>query len=353
MRVGERPRPPLGAPLNEQDGDQARVSAIVAEQLTKRFRRVRNYWDLARYPWRQSSDLAVDEVDLEVRPRELFGILGENGAGKTTLIRMLSTTLLPTSGSATVGGYDVLADPLAVRRIIGLVSGDERSFYWRLTGRQNLTYFAALNHVPSRDTPGRIKSLIDTLDLGQYADRRFASYSTGIRQRFAIARGLLTEPQILFLDEPTRALDPIAADEVRRYVAEHIVGELGCTVLLATHTLTEADALCDRIAIMRSGRIVETGTTAELRERMHMATFLEIAVRGGHDGLLDSLRAVDGVVDVTAGDGDAPRHFSLRLRDGGDVMTRALRTVLDTGAHVEACTTREPTLDDIYRAAHA
>jgi len=327
------------------------VNAIETEQLTKRFRRVRSYWDLVRYPWQRTSDPAVSEVDLAVRDGELFGLLGENGAGKTTLIRMLSTTLLPTSGRAVVAGHDVVRDPLAVRRVIGLVSGDERSFYWRLSGRQNLEYFAALYHVPVNDTVHRIRRLLDTLELVDYADRRFDSYSTGIRQRFAIARGLLTEPRVLFLDEPTRALDPIAADEVRRYVVDHIVGELGCTVLLATHTLTEAEAICDRIAIIRAGRLVETGTMDDLRRRMGLTTLLELGVREGSEELWAAVAALDGVDAVTAHAGALVR-LSLRLRDGDGTMSRVLRVVLDGGAQIEECATRQPTLEDIYRAAH-
>ena len=228
--------------------------AIETEELTKRFRKLRGYRDLVRYPWRRPTDIAVDGVSLSVGEGELFGLLGENGAGKTTLIRMLSTTLLPTSGHARVAGYDIVHDAPAVRRSIGLVSGDERSFYWRLTGRQNLEYFAALYHVAPRAVTRRIDDLLMTLGVAAYADRRFSTYSTGIKQRFAIARGLLTEARILFLDEPTRALDPIAADELRHYVADQIVGRLGFTALVATHSLAEAEAICPRVAIIRHGR---------------------------------------------------------------------------------------------------
>lgn len=329
------------------------MNAIETEHLTKRFRRVSSYRDLLTYRWRSSSDVAVQDVDLEVRRGELFGLLGENGAGKTTLIRMLSTTLLPTSGRARVGGHDVVDEPQAVRRIIGVVSGDERSFYWRLTGRQNLQFFAALYHVSQAAADRRIAELLETLGVVSYADRRFDSYSTGIRQKFAIARGMLTEPQVLFLDEPTRALDPIAADEVRRYVVDHIIGELGYTVMLATHTLTEAEAICDRVAIIRAGRIIEIGTVDQLRERTAAADVLELVVAGGSDRLRDVLVAVPGVEDVTATDGGGRAHLSIRLDPSNGAMSRVLRTALDTGVTVESCTTRKPTLDDIYRAAHA
>lgn len=327
--------------------------AIETDRLTKRFRRVRGYLDLVRYPWRRPTDTAVEEISLQVGRGELFGLLGENGAGKTTLIRMLSTTLLPTSGSASVGGHDVVHDPHAVRRIIGLVSGDERSFYWRLTGRQNLEYFAALYHLPARVASRRISELLDTLGIRTYADRRFDSYSTGIRQKFAIARGMLTEPQILFLDEPTRALDPIAAADLRRHVAGHIVRELGYTVLLATHTLTEAEAICDRIAIIRRGRVVETGTMDELQRRMGLATVVDIAVQGAAGRLQELICAVAGVEGVNLTADDGIQRVSVRIADTSGAMDKVIRATQAAGGVIGEITTRRPTLDDIYRAAHA
>lgn len=329
------------------------MNAIETNGLTKRFRQLRGYRDLALYPWRQTTQLAVDDVSLQIRQGELFGVLGENGAGKTTLIRMLSTTLVPTSGTATVGGHDVVRDPHPIRKLIGLVSGDERTFYWRLTGRQNLEFFAALYHVPSRAAKGRIAQLLHTLDVVGYADRRFNTYSTGIRQKFAIARGLLTEPQVLFLDEPTRALDPIAADEVRRYVAEHIVGQLGATVLMATHTLSEAEAICQRVAIIRAGKIFAAGSLDELTSRMALSTMFDLVVEHAPDHLRESLCDVPGVQDVTvAGVGDRV-EISVRLGAMEGIVNGVLQVILASGATVESCATRRPTLDDIYRAAHA
>lgn len=329
------------------------MNAIETVRLTKRFRRVRGYRDLATYAWQRSTDTAVEDVNLEVRRGELFGLLGENGAGKTTLIRMLSTTLLPTSGRASVGGHDVVRDPQAVRRIIGLVGSDERSFYWRLTGRQNLKYFAALYHVPAHQTSVRIAELLDRLGVTAYADRRFDSYSTGTRQKFAIARGMLTEPQVLFLDEPTRALDPIAADDLRRHVAGRIVGELGYTVLLATHTLTEAEAICHRIAIIRRGRLVEVGSMDDLRGRMGLSATLDLVVRGRPSALRETLCAVPGVEDVVVAERGGRARMSVKLRDVDGTTGKVIRAALDAGAEIDECTTRRPTLEDIYRAAHA
>jgi ABC-2 type transport system ATP-binding protein len=329
------------------------LNAIEAEGLTKRFRRVRGYKDLLLYRWSRHVDTAVDDVTLQIREGELFGVLGENGAGKTTLIRMLSTTLLPTSGRASVLGHDVVRESQTVRRLIGIVSGDERSFYWRLTGRQNLEYFAALYHLPRRSIGTRIDELLKMLDIVEHADRRFDSFSTGTKQRFAIARGMLADPRVLFLDEPTRALDPIAAAELRSYLVNHIVKDLGYTALLATHTLFEAEAICDRIAILRAGRVIQVGTMDELRQRMSLAPVLELVVSGAHDRLEHRLCALPGVTGVNI-EGDGSRaELHIRLASSDRPMTDILQAVVDGGAEIHSSTTRQPNLDDIYRQAHA
>jgi ABC-2 type transport system ATP-binding protein len=329
------------------------VHAIRTENLTKRFRRLDSYRDLLLYPWRRSTTLAVNEMTLTIAPGELFGILGENGAGKTTLIRLLSTTLLPSSGRAEVLGHDVGREPQQVRRLIGLVTGDERSFYWRLTGRQNLAYFAALYHVPRNRTAARIHELLEALGVTGFADRAFNQYSAGTRQRFAIARGLLTDPQLLFLDEPTRSLDPIAADELRQYISEHIVRRLGRTVLLATHTLSEAESICSRVGIIRHGRLVAVGSVAELRARTRLASVLELTLESVPPDLPTRLHGLPGVRDViVAQQADA---VALEVdHDGQDgVVDAVLRSVIACGARIRSTVTRDPTLDDIYRAVHA
>lgn len=327
------------------------VNAIETEDITKRFTRVRTVRDLILSRWRRDSVTAVDRVSIQIREGELFGILGENGAGKTTLIRMLSTTVLPTSGRATVLGHDVVREAQAVRRVIGIVTGDERSFYWRLTGRQNLEYFAALYHLPRRSIPPRINELLATLDVEQHADRRFDGYSTGTKQRFAIARGMLADPKVLFLDEPTRALDPIAASELRRHLTENIVERMGYTALLATHTLSEAEAICDRIAIMRAGHVVETGTIPELRAAMALSPVLELVVSQCPPLLKEHLCSLPGVTDVHVEDLGHRTRMQIQLAADRPI-TDLVRSVVGSGAELYSSALREPTLDDIYRRAH-
>lgn len=325
------------------------MTAIETRALTKRFRRLGSYRDLVLYPWRRTSHLAVDSLTLRVDRGELFGILGENGAGKTTLLRMLTTTLLPTAGSATVEGHDVVAEPHAVRRLIGLVTGEERSFYWRLTGRQNLEFFAALYHVTTDVARRRIDELLEVMGIRQYANDTFHSYSTGTRHKFDIARALLTEPKVLFLDEPTRSLDPMAALDVRDLITEYIVGELGRTVVLATHSLAEAEAVCDRVALIRQGRLVALGTIPELRQQLDLATSCELRVRGPVDGLSAVLSSLPGVRLVGAVEEGPSTLITLRLAREATILNELFRTVLDAGVQIESSTTREPALDEIYR----
>lgn len=325
------------------------MNAIETHRLTKRFRRLGTYRDLILYPWRHDDHLAVDDLSLEVAEGELFGLLGENGAGKTTFIRMLSTTLLPTSGTALVAGHDVVHDPLRVRQHIGVVSGEERSFYWRLTGRQNLQFFSALYHLGPAVARRRIDALLEVVGITDFADEPFYTYSTGTRHKLSIVRGLLTEPHVLFLDEPTRSLDAEAVLDVRRLLTEYVVGELGRTVLLTTHSLAEAEAVCDRVAIIRAGRLVAGGTIPELRARMRLSAWCEIVLSGPYDGLLRELGDLPGVEEVSADVDQGKTRLTMHLGRRDGVLDHVLRRIQASGAVVESCTTREPALEEIYR----
>ena len=322
--------------------------AIETHALTKRFRKLQTYRDLLLYPWQRADHLAVDSVTLRIEPGELFGILGQNGAGKTTLIKMLCTALIPSSGSATIGGYDVVRQARRVREQIGLVSGEERSFYWRLTGRQNLDFFATLYHVPPALARRRIGELLRRVDLAEHADRPFRSYSTGMRQKLAIARGLLREPKVLFMDEPTRSLDPISAQMMRRLIAEYIIGELGCTVILATHSMAEAEELCDRLALIQTGRVITQGSIAQLRQTLHYGICCELRVRHMPPELPGLLRRLPGVVELEITCEEALHLLRLSLSEEGPVLAAALRETVESGADIYGCLTRQVTLEEIY-----
>ncbi len=209
---------------------------IVVSQLTKIFYplqlRLRSFRPVRRHP----PVCALRALDVSIHRGEILGLLGTNGAGKTTLLKILATLILPTSGRVTVEGYDVAGQADQVKGIIGFGTSEERSFYWRLTGRQNLEFFAAFQGLSADATRGRIQQLREQLGM-EALDRTFGVYSTGMRHRLAIARALLRQPRILLLDEPTRSLDPLAAGELRRLIQDTLVGQMGCTVVLATHNL--------------------------------------------------------------------------------------------------------------------
>jgi ABC-2 type transport system ATP-binding protein len=209
---------------------------------------------------------AVRGVSFEIEKGELFGLLGPNGAGKTTTIKMLITLLIPTSGTARVLGHDVVKDAREVRKRIGYVFGGERGVYERLSGYDNLRYFAELYGVPPKEQKPRIESLLDLVGLTGREQERTEGYSRGMKQRLHVARGLLHDPPVVFLDEPTIGLDPVGARELRATISA--LADAGKTILLTTHYMFEADALCDRIAVINRGEIVAEGTPAQLKSRV-------------------------------------------------------------------------------------
>jgi len=214
-------------------------TAICIQGLTKRFGQM----------W------ALDGVDLTVAPGEILALLGPNGAGKSTLLRILATTVIPDGGTATIDGFDVVTEAKQVRRRLGITLGDERSWYWRLSGRKNLEFFAMLYGFSRREAVARAAELLDDLELTYAADRRFDGYSTGMRMRLSLARALLPNPPVLLLDEPTRSLDPVAAASFRGQVAT-LAQERGKAILLTTHDLHEASGLAHRTSVLMRGRIV-------------------------------------------------------------------------------------------------
>src|ERR671935_248063 len=239
---------------------------------------------------------AVRGISFAVEPGELVGLLGPNGAGKTTTIKMLITLLIPTSGSARVLGLDVVRQAREVRKRIGYVFGGERGVYERLSGYDNLRYFAELYGVPPREQKRRIGELLELVGLSGREHERAEGYSRGMKQRLHVARGLLHDPEVVFLDEPTIGLDPVGAREVRATIAS--LTEAGKTVLLTTHYMFEADALCDRIAVISQGSIVAQGTPTDLKRGVGEGTVVEVEVFGAADEAVERIRGLIGVAAV-------------------------------------------------------
>src|SRR5213592_4382847 len=289
---------------------------------------------------------AVRGISFAVEPGELFGLLGPNGAGKTTTIKMLITLLIPTSGAARVLGYDVVRNPREVRRRIGYVFGGERGVYERLSGYDNLRYFAELYGVPGREQKRRIEELLDLVGLKGREHERAEGYSRGMKQRLHVARGLLHDPEVLFLDEPTIGLDPVGARELRATIAS--LTDAGKTILLTTHYMFEADALCDRIAVISQGEIVATGTPGQLKSRVESGSVTEVEVYGVPEETVERLRRLEGVLSVWVEEREQAQVLSVQTR--ADVQLTA--TILGhlNGTNVGRVSHREPTLEDAYVA---
>jgi ABC-2 type transport system ATP-binding protein len=275
---------------------------------------------------------------------ELFGLLGPNGAGKTTTIKMLMTLLLPTSGSARVLGLDVVKDAQAVRRKVGYVFGGDRGLYERLSGLDNLRYFAELYGVPPKSQKSRIAELLELVGLNGREKERVEGYSRGMRQRLHIARGLLHRPEVLFLDEPSIGIDPVGARELRVTVRDLV--EQGTTVLLTTHYMFEADELCGRIAVIAGGRIVASGTPTELKSNSSTGSIIEVDVFGLLDGVESQIRAMPGVRTVVVDERDQAQVLTVHAEPGAELAPAVLSRL--EGSRIGKLITREPTLEDAY-----
>ncbi|HMI98580.1 MAG TPA: ABC transporter ATP-binding protein [Gaiellaceae bacterium] len=289
---------------------------------------------------------AVRGVSFEIEKGELFGLLGPNGAGKTTTIKMLITLLIPTSGSARVLGHDVVKEAREVRKRIGYVFGGERGVYERLSGYDNLRYFAELYGVPAKIQKARIEELLELVGLKGREQERAEGYSRGMKQRLHVARGLLHDPEVLFLDEPTIGLDPVGARELRATIAS--LTDAGKTILLTTHYMFEADALCDRIAVISQGEIVATGTPGQLKSRVESGSVTEVEVYGVPDETVERLRKLEGVLAVWVEEREQTQVLSVQTR--ADIQLTAAILGHLNGANVGRVSQREPTLEDAYVA---
>lgn len=283
--------------------------------------------------------VALDGVDLRVDRGEVHGLLGPNGAGKTTLCKVLSTVLLPTAGRASVCGFDVVSDTAAVRRRIGIVFGGDRGLYGRLTARQTLRFWASLYDVPARRTEAEVRRLLDRVGLGDRSDSRVETFSRGMKQRLHLARGLIGDPEVLLLDEPTTGLDPVGAREFRVLVRE-IHGE-GRTVLITTHDMAEAEAVCDRVTLMDNGRVLATETPATLGR--WLSRYERVEVSGASASVLAAIRELPGVSSVVTD----PESGSTRIETSVDGAAAMVLQQLGASG-VSSVRADTPTLEEVY-----
>jgi ABC-2 type transport system ATP-binding protein len=288
--------------------------------------------------------VAVDGISFDVPKGSLFGMLGPNGAGKTTTVKMLTTLLIPTSGTARVLGYDVVDQADAIRGRIGFIFGGERGLYWRLSGINNLRYFASLYHVDPKVSDERIPYLLDLVGLKDRGQERVEGYSRGMKQRLHIARTLLHDPEVLFLDEPTMGLDPVGARELRQ-VIRNLQAEKK-TILLTTHYMFEADALCERIAVIDRGHIVALDTPKGLKDLVSDLSVIEIEVFGLPEKTLRRLRTLPFIDTVNVEERDQ-RQLLLAHSPIGSEAVPELLAAMD-GVRVGKVVVREPTLEDAY-----
>lgn len=296
---------------------------------------------------------ALDRVDFEIEDGELFGLLGPNGAGKTTTVKILCTLLEPTSGQAFVKGYDVVKDAGRVRRIINMVAGGERMLYYRLTGRENLKYFADLYDVPKKKVTARVNDLLELMGLSDRADDEVEKYSKGMRQRLQVCRGLINDPEVLFLDEPTLGLDVNIAKDLRSFIRDKVVREQGKTVLLTTHYMYEAEEMCARIGFINKGKLVAIGEPQELKRKMPVGFSIEILAARLTDETVSGLRQLESVKKVITTDyeGEAEGERIDRLVvnvDSDKALPHVLSYMATKRCRVISFNIRGPTLEDLF-----
>ncbi|HWZ60144.1 MAG TPA: ATP-binding cassette domain-containing protein [Gemmatimonadaceae bacterium] len=285
---------------------------------------------------------AVDGISFIVEPGEVFGLLGPNGAGKSTLLRMLTTLLPPTSGTAIIAGADIVQRPDDVRRAIGVIPQAMTSDL-ELSARENLTIFAKLYGVPRQRRGPLIDELLEAVELTKWADSPVKQLSGGMRRRVEIARGLVHEPRIFFLDEPTTGLDPVSRTSVWEML-RRIKGERELTVLLTTHYMDEADKLCDRIAIVDHGKLMALDTPAKLKAAVPGESIVEVTMAAAPDDWSARLAAMPGV-DSVSGDGHL---FRIASRNGPATTTAVLDAAATSGLTVQSLGVQTTTLDDVF-----
>ena len=325
--------------LSSQLGQASSDKAIVAEHLCKVF-------NVTKGVLRRTKNqvMAVKDVSFEIGYGELFGLVGPNGAGKTTTIKMLTTMLIPTSGTATVLGHDIQKDVTKIRERIGIVLGGERGLYTRVNAIDNMRYFADLYGVPVNIQKKRIRELLQFMGLWDRARDRVETYSKGMKQRLHLARGLVNDPQLIFMDEPTIGLDPEIAKETRTMIKELV--EKGKTILLTTHYMFEADELCKRVAIIRNGEIVALDTPSGLKKYVMDTSVVEVEGFGITENEVARFKEVSEVLAVSADLSENKQVLKIQTPKGSEIISEVQEILKNS--RIYDIKIKEPTLEDAY-----
>jgi ABC-2 type transport system ATP-binding protein len=295
----------------------------------------------------QKELVALSDVNLETPRGEFFGLLGPNGAGKTTLIKILVTLLAPTTGRAFVAGYDVARQPEAVRPRINMVSGGESSGYGLLTVRENLWMFAQFYGLDTKTTLRRVDEMLEIVGLKDRAHTKTSDLSTGLRQKMNIVRGFITDPEVIFLDEPTLGLDVSASRDVRRFIREWVKEKPYRTMLLTTHYMAEADELCDRVAIINQGKVLACDSPANLKKRLQRDAIFHLDVSPLRNGGLSAFDVLPGVRKVVHTPLDGRSELELIL-DSDRALGGVIGALTSHDAYILNLQKREPTLEDVF-----
>ena len=295
--------------------------------------------------------VAVDAIDFSVPKGEIFGLLGPNGAGKTTSIKMLCTLITPSSGDAYINGFSIVKDQQKVRENLGVMLTGERTLYWKLTGQENLEYFAALYHLDSAYAKKRILALLDLVGLSEREDTLVENYSTGMRIRLSFVKALLNEAPVLLFDEPTASLDPQSSHLIRDIIRD--LKRQGYAILLTTHNMEEADALSDRVAIIDHGKIVLLGSPSELKQKVKSSDIIEIEARNVVEqtaNALQSFSEVSKVAITSSTQGGETQLLRVHVEKGKEVLPRILEFFVRKQVTITKVSFIEPTLEDVFIA---
>jgi daunorubicin resistance ABC transporter ATP-binding subunit len=292
--------------------------------------------------------MAVDGVNFDIYKGEIFGLLGPNGAGKTTTIKMITGLLKPTGGSVRVMGKDVDKNPMEALGSLGTVLAGDRSIYWKLTGRENLEYFAALYGCDKKEAKKRADEILYRLGLKEKADELVEKYSTGMKQKIALGKALIPYAPVVLLDEPTLGLDPQSALNLREIIMD--IKNEGRTVLLTTHYMEEADFLCDRIAIIDGGRIIALDTPGNLKKSIDDIKLIKVRLSSAPEKLKDDIKALNNVQKVVCRYDEESREYELTIHhtDGSLLIQKIIDSISDNNCRILNINVKEPSLEDVF-----